>query len=119
MRHHILVKWDTTQPRPDLRAIDQLFQQTLEIPGIHSVSLHPNVVARPNRYDLLILLCMERDALAPMMLRRHMPAGKRSTGHALPRRPFSTANDRRTGREEGAEQNQQYILSKTAAVRCG
>ena len=64
MRHHILVKWDTTQPRPDLRAIDQLFQQTLEIPGIHSVSLHPNVVARPNRYDLLILLCMERDALA-------------------------------------------------------
>ena len=62
MRHHILVKWkDGFQPQ--LEPIRSLFEETLSIPGVHSVSLHPNVIDRPNRYDLLILMCMEKDAL--------------------------------------------------------
>ena len=63
MRHHILVKWKKDQPLPDLGAINALFQKGLEIPGIHSVSLHPNIIDRANRYDLLILLCMDKEAL--------------------------------------------------------
>ena len=63
MRHHILVKWSNDLPRPDNAAIAALFQSALTIPGIHSVSLHPNVTNRPNRYDLLILLCMDKEAL--------------------------------------------------------
>lgn len=63
MRHHILVKWKKDLPKPDYEAIDTLFRKALSIPGIHSVSLHPNVIDRPNRYDLLILLCMEESAL--------------------------------------------------------
>lgn len=62
MRHHILVKWKEGY-RPDNGEIRKLFEETLEIPGISSVSVHPNVVDRANRYDLLILLCMEREAL--------------------------------------------------------
>lgn len=63
MRHHILVKWKQEQPRPQLEAIDTLFRQALAIFGVHSVSLHPNIIDRANRYDLLILICMEREAL--------------------------------------------------------
>ena len=63
MRHHILVKWKQEQPRPQLEAIDTLFRQALAISGVHSVSLHPNIIDRANCYDLLILICMEREAL--------------------------------------------------------
>ena len=62
MRHHILVKWKEGC-KPGLEPIRELFQETLAIPGVESVELHPNVIDRPNRYDLLILLCMEKSAL--------------------------------------------------------
>ncbi|MDD3335096.1 MAG: hypothetical protein PHI98_06200 [Eubacteriales bacterium] len=63
MRHHIMVKWKENVPKPDIRQIEALFQDALKIPGVTGVSLHPNVVDRPNRYDLLILVYMEKDAL--------------------------------------------------------
>lgn len=63
MRHHILVKWKKDIARPDHAVIDALFHQALAIPGVHSVSVHPNVIDRSNRYDLLILLCMDKEAL--------------------------------------------------------
>ena len=62
MRHHILVKWKEGC-KPGLEPIRALFAETLAIPGVKSVELHPNVIDRPNRYDLLILLCMEQAAL--------------------------------------------------------
>lgn len=62
MRHHILVKWKEGY-RADVAKIRRLFEETLEIPGISCVSVHPNVVDRSNRYDLLILVHMERQAL--------------------------------------------------------
>lgn len=64
MRHHILVKWKENIQKPDYAEIEAIFHAALSIPGIHSVSLHPNIIQRPNRYDLLILLCMDREALA-------------------------------------------------------
>lgn len=65
MRHHILVKWNEQAPDHEQlrRDIEALFQQALEVPGIHRVDVLPNVVDRPNRYDLLILLTMDREAL--------------------------------------------------------
>lgn len=62
MRHHILVKWKEGY-RADVAKIRKLFEETLEIPGISFVSVHPNVVDRANRYDLLILVHMEQKAL--------------------------------------------------------
>lgn len=63
MRHHILVKWKESVPKPDLAPIEGIFRAALSIPGVYSISLHPNVIERPNRYDLLILVCMDREAL--------------------------------------------------------
>jgi hypothetical protein len=62
MRHHILVKWKEGYSA-NVDQIRALFEKTLEIPGISSVSVHPNIIERKNRYDLLILLCMRQDAL--------------------------------------------------------
>ncbi len=67
MKHDILVKYipEITKERkaaliPEIAA---LFKRTTEIPGIHGVKLYPNVVERPNRYDLLIEIDMDREAL--------------------------------------------------------
>ena len=66
MKHHIIVKWN-----PEGKAVDglyqkvfELFQESLEIDGVHGVSLHPSVIDRQNRYDLMICIEMDRDALA-------------------------------------------------------
>ena len=65
MRHHILVKWNDQAPDHEQlrREIESLFQGVLEVPGIHRVDVLPNVIDRPNRYDLLILLTMDSGAL--------------------------------------------------------
>ncbi len=67
MKHDILIKYkpEITKERkaeliPDIQA---LFDHTTEIHGIHAVKLYPNVVERENRFDLLIEIDMERDAL--------------------------------------------------------
>ena len=64
MKHHILVKFvDGTDPGSLLEPIRTLFAPLLELPGIHGLELKPNCVDRPNRYDLLIVLDMDREAL--------------------------------------------------------
>ena len=65
MRHHILVKWNGQAPDHRLlrREIEALFQDILAVPGIHRVEVLPSVIDRPNRYDLLILLTMDKEAL--------------------------------------------------------
>lgn len=67
MKHDILIKYNaevTKQQKIDLiPEIQALFEHTTEIPGIHGVTLYPNVVERENRYDLLIEIDMEREAL--------------------------------------------------------
>ena len=67
MKHDILIKYkpEITKERkaeliPEIAA---LFEHTTEIPGIRGVRLYPNVVERENRYDLLIEIDMDREAL--------------------------------------------------------
>ncbi len=65
MLHHILVKWNDTvaDKAALLPEIEALFQGVLTVPGVHGITLHPNVIDRPNRYDLLIRIRMEESAL--------------------------------------------------------
>lgn len=65
MQHHILVKW---HQRPQdasarCREVEQVFIPCLDIPGVHGVKVIPNVIDRPNRYDMLIIITMEESAL--------------------------------------------------------
>ncbi|MBE5769095.1 MAG: hypothetical protein E7333_05860 [Clostridiales bacterium] len=65
MKHHILVKWNekATDKQQLRREAEELFQGVLTVPGVTGVEVKPNVVDRPNRYDLLILITMAPDAL--------------------------------------------------------
>ena len=67
MKHDILVKYkpEITKERkaeliPEIR---ELFEHTTEIPGIRGVRVMPNVVDRENRFDLMIEIDMDREAL--------------------------------------------------------
>lgn len=46
-----------------LPEINGLFSSLTELDGIHSVSVCPNCTDRRNRYDLMIEITMEKDAL--------------------------------------------------------
>lgn len=64
MKHHILVKWREPADRETLRReAEAVFADALSIPGVHDLTLLPNVVDRPNRYDLMIVLTMDPEAL--------------------------------------------------------
>lgn len=65
MKHHILVKW---KERPQdaaalCREVEEVFRPALDIPGVHGLQVIPNVIDRPNRYDMLVLLTMDEFAL--------------------------------------------------------
>ena len=65
MLHHILVKWtDEATDKPTLAAeVEALFQGVLSVEGVHGVTVHPNVIDRPNRYGLLIRIDLDKAAL--------------------------------------------------------
>lgn len=66
MQHHILVQWK--EPPTDVSALCQdiraLFAPVLAIDGITQVEVIPNIINRPNRYDLLIRITMTEAALS-------------------------------------------------------
>ena len=65
MLHHILVKWKERPADTAARVneVEAVFQGALEVPGVHAVRVILNVIDRPNRYDLMIVLTMDKDAL--------------------------------------------------------
>lgn len=67
MKHCIIVKFNSTLTEEEkaglMPGIDELFGHTKEIEGIHKVTLRRNVINRPNRYDLVIEIDMEKEAL--------------------------------------------------------
>lgn len=66
MLHYILVRYnDRAADREDLRQeIAALFDRALELPGVEEVRLHSAVIESPARYDLMIVMRMQKDALA-------------------------------------------------------
>lgn len=64
MKHHIIVKFNEgVDVDALLEPVRAIFARTLEIPGVHGLELKRNCVARPNRYDLMIVLDMDPEAL--------------------------------------------------------
>lgn len=65
MFHCILVKFlPSVEDRRELAGqIRELFSAAGDIPGIRSAAVYPSAVDRPNRYDLMIRLDMDRQAL--------------------------------------------------------
>lgn len=67
MKHCILVKYtaevDAAKKEELLLEIKTLFSGLTSIEGIHGVEVIPNVVDRPNRYDLLIRITMDPETL--------------------------------------------------------
>lgn len=64
MKHHIIVKFtEGTDVRALLEPVRSIFAETLSIPGIHALELKPSCSERANRYDLMIVLDMDPEAL--------------------------------------------------------
>ena len=65
MRHYIIAKWKEGVDRQAmLPLVKELFDRTIEIPGIHEVRVSPCCIDRPNRYDIMIEIGMDPEALA-------------------------------------------------------
>lgn len=64
MKHFILAKLKDAGTRESLKGpVEELFRETLAIPGIHDVTVKTCCVDRANRYDLMIVIDMDRAAL--------------------------------------------------------
>lgn len=65
MKHHIIVKFnDSVSDKTALISeIETLFAKPTEIAGIHGISLYKNCVDRSNRFDLMIVIHMDAEAL--------------------------------------------------------
>ena len=65
MKHVILVKWNETVLDKESIFIEakNIFEKLLNIEGIKSVKLHKNVINRTNRFDLMIVIEMNKEIL--------------------------------------------------------
>ena len=64
MRHYIIAKWNEGVDKQAMLApVREIFERTLEIPGIHAVRVIPCCIDRPNRYDIMIEIEMDPEAL--------------------------------------------------------
>ena len=63
MKHCILVKFaETVTEEKKIRLQDEIrgvFAPLLDMEGIHQIDIIPNVIDRPNRYDILIRIDMD------------------------------------------------------------
>ena len=64
MKHYIIVKFT---PETDAKALAEpvrgIFAETLTIPGVHDVQVLLSNSDRENRYDMMIVMDMDKDAL--------------------------------------------------------
>ena len=65
MTHCILVKWNelVADKKAILEQVKLIFDKLTKIDGIHSVKFLENVIDRKNRFDLMILIDMEKNVL--------------------------------------------------------
>ena len=66
MKHYILAKWNEYVPDKGalLPPIKALFSTADAIPGVHGAEVYPCCIDRANRYDVMIVLDMDKDALS-------------------------------------------------------
>lgn len=65
MKHHIIVKWNDSVADKGaiVKPVRELFSRSAEIGGVHGAEIYENCIARDNRYDIMIVIDMDRDAL--------------------------------------------------------
>ena len=64
MIHHIIVKWNGEADKISLaKEVRDLFAEATEIEGINKVEIKDNIIPRENRYDIMIAVHMDEDAL--------------------------------------------------------
>ena len=64
MKHYIISKFRPGTPWRDyLPDIEAIFRETLAIPGVHTAEVFPSCSERANRFDLMICMDMDADAL--------------------------------------------------------
>ena len=65
MKHYIIIKINDKSALPELEAkAGEIFPKTLSIPGVSSVEVHRSCSDIPNRFDLMIIIEMQPEALA-------------------------------------------------------
>lgn len=65
MKHHIIIKYNAlvTDKQAMQTEIEGFFAPATKIEGIHGISFYPNCIPVENRFDLMIVLEMEKEAL--------------------------------------------------------
>ena len=64
MKHFIIVKFtDGTNIQALEEPVRRIFEETLTIPGIHNVDIKLSNSDRTNRYDMMIIMDMDKEAL--------------------------------------------------------
>ena len=64
MKHYIIVKFvEGTDVKALVDPVKAIYDETLSIPGVHSVDFKLSNSDRANRYDLMIVMDMDKEAL--------------------------------------------------------
>ena len=64
MRHYIIGKWNEGVDKQAVIApVKEIFERTLDIPGVRAVDVACCCIDRPNRYDIMIEIEMDTEAL--------------------------------------------------------
>ena len=64
MKHYIIVKFvEGTDVKALVDPVKAIYDETLSIPGVHSVDFKLSNSDRANRYDLMIVMDMGKEAL--------------------------------------------------------
>ena len=64
MEHYIIVKFtEGTDVKALVEPVRSIFSETLTIPGIHSLDIRVSNSDIANRFDLMIIITMEKEAL--------------------------------------------------------
>lgn len=76
-----------------LEPVEELFRETLVIPGIHDVKVKPCVVNRPNRYDIMIEIDMDPEALEEYDRSEPHLRWKEQYGHLIRKKTIFDSED--------------------------
>lgn len=65
MKHYIIGKFkpDVIDKAALCSRIAAMFAGAMQIEGVHGAKVYPNCIARDNRYDVMIVLDLDQDAL--------------------------------------------------------
>ncbi len=84
MKHYIIVKFiNGTDYRALESPVRSIFRETLSIPGIHGVDIKLSDSDRENRYDMMIVMDMEKSALPEYDVSEAHMRWKSEYGHLI------------------------------------